>query len=63
MKREISPAMMGVVIAIVVLALGIFFYKKVVVNPPSVHPQYGSAGAPQTSGTSPASASVPGGGH
>jgi cytoskeletal protein RodZ len=53
MKREISPATMGIVIAIVVIVIGVFFYRKAVVNPPSAHPQYGGS-APNASTTSPA---------
>jgi len=48
MKKEVSPAVVGVVIAILVIVVGIVFYRQATVNPPSAHPQlhFGPSGAP-----------------
>ncbi len=48
MKKEVSPGIIGMAIAIVVIVIGVFFYRSVVVNPPSAHPQmhFDSSGKP-----------------
>ena len=35
MKKEVSPAVMIAIIAVLVLALAVFFWRKVAVNPPT----------------------------
>ena len=58
MKREVSPVVVGVAIAVVVIVLGFVFYRQATVNPPSAHPQlhFSASGAP----AAPGSAATPG---
>ena len=58
MKREVSPVVVGVVIAVVVIVLGFVFYRQATVNPPSAHPQlhFSASGVP----AAPGSATTPG---
>lgn len=48
MKREVHPAVFGIVIALVVIAIGVVLYRRVAINPPSSHPQlhFGPGGKP-----------------
>ncbi len=48
MKKELSPKVVGVVIALIVLVLGVVFYRQVVVEPTSAHPQmhFNTSGKP-----------------
>ena len=54
MKKEVSPAVFAAIIAVVVLAIGIFLYQKSANNEPTPRPDpkmFG--GAPTTSPTKP----------
>jgi len=45
MKKEVSPVVVGIIIVIVLVALGAAFYRQAVYNPPSAHPQlFGGSG-------------------
>jgi hypothetical protein len=48
MKKEVSPGVVAAIIALVVIVLGVFFYRQAGINPPSAHPQmhFDSSGKP-----------------
>lgn len=54
MKKEVSPAVMAVVIGLVIVILGVVMYRQANYNPPTPHPNpkfIGGAGAAASSTT------------
>lgn len=52
MKKEISPAIIGIALAFVVAVLAAAFYREVIYTPPSAHPKLFGGPRMGTSGLS-----------